>query len=52
VVETALHYLELYSKCNIAPSQSPVSRDHSRTLRSTTFKAWKAGNGKGSCQSD
>jgi len=50
--ERALHYLELYSRCDVGPSQSPVSRDHSRTLRSTTLKAWKAGDGKGSCESE
>ena len=45
----ALHYLELYSRCDIAPSRSPVPRDHSSTLRSLTLQAWKATHGKGSC---
>lgn len=50
--EKALQYLELYSRCDIAPSRSPVPRDHARTLRSTALKAWEASQGKGSCDSE
>jgi hypothetical protein len=45
----ALYYLKLYSRCDIPPSRSPVQRDHTRKLRSITLDAWKAGQGKGSC---
>jgi hypothetical protein len=48
----ALHFLRLYSRCNIAPSRSPVPRQHSSKLRAMTLKAWKAGHGKGSCEAD
>lgn len=51
--DKALRYLELYSRCDIAPRHSPVPRNHSHSrLRSITLQAWKAGNGKGSCESD
>jgi hypothetical protein len=50
--QRALRLLELYSRCDIAPSHSPVPRDHSRALRAETIKAWKAGNGKGSCEGE
>jgi hypothetical protein len=50
--EEALRLLELYTRCDIRPSQSPIPRDHKRSLRATTIKAWKAGNGTGSCDSD
>ena len=49
--QKALHFLQLYSQCDIAPSHSPVPRDHSRELRSLTLKAWKATTGRGSCES-
>lgn len=45
----ALYYLELYSRCDIAPTRSPLPRDHANTLRSVTIAQWKAGHGKGSC---
>jgi len=48
----ALHYLELYTRCDIAPSRSPIPRDHTRKLRSAVIQAWKAGGGKGSCESE
>ena len=48
----ALYYLELYSRCDIAPSHSPVLRDHSRELRASTIAEWKLGKGKGSCEYD
>ena len=46
----ALHLLRLYSRCDIAPSRSPLPRDHSINLRSLTLRQWKAGGGKGSCE--
>jgi len=46
----ALYYLELYSHCDIAPTRSPVPRDHANTLRSITTADWKARHGKGSCK--
>jgi hypothetical protein len=45
----ALYYLELYSRCDIAPTRSPLPRDHANNLRSITIAEWKAGHGKGSC---
>jgi hypothetical protein len=48
----ALYYLELYSRCDIAPTRSPLPRNHARALRSITIAAWKAGHGKGSCDYD
>lgn len=46
----ALYYLNLYSRCDIAPTRSPVPRDHTNALRSITMVEWKAGHGKGSCE--
>jgi hypothetical protein len=48
----ALQLLQLYMRCDIVPSQSPVHRDHTRGLRAITITAWQAGNGKGSCETD
>jgi hypothetical protein len=45
----ALYFLELYSRCDIAPSRSPVPRNHPSSLRSITMEEWKSGHGKGSC---
>lgn len=45
----ALHFLELYSRCDIAPSRSPVPRNHTDQLRSNTLDEWKRTRGKGSC---
>ena len=45
----ALHFLELYSRCDIAPSRSPVLRNHASQLRSIALEEWKTGHGKGSC---
>jgi hypothetical protein len=48
----ALHLLELYDRCDIAPSRSPVKRNHPGLLRGLTIASWRAGGGKGSCDTN
>jgi hypothetical protein len=44
-----LQLLQLYDRCDIRPSRSPVERDPLSSLRSITIQVWKKNGGKGSC---
>jgi hypothetical protein len=47
--DTSRKLLELYSRCDIAPSHSPITRNHDNALRSSILEKWHAGHGKGTC---